>query len=75
MQTIRARISGDHDEMRDVHGVSVFGHSIGKEFSEIEVTDEVLAKLKGNPAIEVQVKKAAAPAPAPAPEAKPPASA
>jgi hypothetical protein len=56
MQTIKARIAADHEAMRDVHATTVYGHDLTKDYAEIEVSDEVLAKFKGNPTIEVLVK-------------------
>lgn len=43
--------------MAGVSSVTVFGNELTREFAEIEVSDEILAKLKGNPSIEVLVRK------------------
>lgn len=68
MAPIKARIAAGNEDMAGVMSVSVFGHELTRDFAEIEVSDEVLAKLKGNPAIEVMVRKPKAdPAPVAAP--------
>lgn len=74
MQTIKARIAADHPDMAEVASVTVFGQKLTQDHAEIEVSDEVLAKLKGNPAVEVLVRKARAAAePKPEPTPEPPA--
>lgn len=77
LRKIRARFVPS-EAVGDVRTVEVFGETLSEDFSEIEVSDEVFAKLKGNPHIEVQVKKATVvqtlasePEPDPAPEPQP----
>jgi hypothetical protein len=71
MATIKARIAADNPEMDGVQSVSVFGNVLSREYAEIDVSDDVFAKLKGNPSVDVLVRKGKAAEPAPVePEAK-----
>lgn len=70
MTLIRARIA-DHPEMTGVSSVVVFGHRLTRDFSEIEVSEEVMRKLVGNATIEVMVKKPPVEAAKVEPPAKP----
>lgn len=71
---IRARIVGEESALGAVDTVTVLGCALSRDFSEHEVSDAVLAKLKGNPFVEVQVKRLRAepgPASDPAPVIEP----
>lgn len=53
LRKVEARLIADEDTTGDVRAVEVFGHVLTEEFREIEVDDHVLAKLQGNPHIDV----------------------
>jgi hypothetical protein len=70
MTTIRARLN---DAAEGVSSSVVFGNELTRDYAEIEVSDEVLAKLKGNPTIDVLIRtpKGSAQTAAPAVEPQP----
>lgn len=56
LRKARARFVPSED-VGPVQVVEVFGETLTDDFSEIEVSDEVFEKLKGNPHIELQVPR------------------
>lgn len=56
MTTVRVRIAPDCPEMKDIRAVTVYGFVVTREYSEVEITDDVLAKLKTNPTFETLVR-------------------
>lgn len=71
--TIKARIAAENEDVAGAQSVTVFGQELTREHAEITVSDEVFAKLKGNPTVDVLVRKGKAsdPTPEPAPEPDP----
>lgn len=61
MPVVKARIAAENEAVAGVMSVTVFGHELTRDYAEIEVSDAVLAKLKGNPCIEALVRKPAEP--------------
>lgn len=59
---IKARIVGDEAELGPFSTLTVQGCELSAEFTEHEVSDQALAKLKGNRFVEVMVPKAPKPA-------------
>lgn len=59
LRKIRARLIPS-EGLGDVATVDVFGETLAADFAVIEVSDDVFAKLKGNPHVEVQVPRLSA---------------
>lgn len=60
-RNVEARLIADEATTGDVRAVEVFGHVLTTSFAKIEVEDDVLAKLQGNPHIEVRERGERAP--------------
>lgn len=56
LRKVRARFIPS-EAVGNVASVEVFGETLTADLSEIEVSDDVFAKLKDNPHLEVQVRK------------------
>jgi hypothetical protein len=68
---VQARISADPSDIGGFDTVTLYGHALTDEFQTISVEDDVLAKLEGNPHVEVKTPrkaKAEDPVMEPAPE-------
>lgn len=56
LRKVRARFIPS-EAVGNVASVEVFGETLTAELTEIEVSDDVFAKLQDNPHLEVQVRK------------------
>lgn len=54
LRNVEVRLLADEDTTGDVRFVEVFGLVITTDFTKVEVEDDVLGKLNGNPHIEVK---------------------
>lgn len=58
---MRAKIIGPASELGQFETLNFFGHEIGREFSDIKPTADVLAKLEGNRFVELKGSAKASP--------------
>ncbi len=61
LRNVEVRLLADEDTTGDVRFVEVYGHVIGTDFTKVEVEDDVLGKLNGNPHLEVKEGRSRAP--------------